>query len=330
MATVRTRLTASFLTLGLLPVGIVTWLTVNGVTDALEASTVEHLSAVRTSRKAQVETWFNQRMTDTKLLAETADVSAATAQFARAYAGVESPDAARVTADPDYRQVQDAFDSVLKRMAETTGYDDLHLVDVDGNVIYTTAHEPDFATNLRTGLWKDTGFAEAYRKALSGGVHLTDFAPYPPANDAPSSFLGAPVVVNGRTIGVLVLQTPVGSLDAVLQDGTGLGESGEAYLVGKDGRMRSNSRLDREPTLLVAKADTEAVRNGFDGNDAFTSYMDRHGDKVFGGAAKVDVAGLDWVVVAELDQDEVNAGLYALERTVAITVAFSALGIAAA
>ena len=330
MATVRTRLTAAFLVLGLLPVGIVTRLTINSVSDTIEASTVRHLDAVRASRAAQVEDWFARRLVDTQLLSESAEVAAATAKYAKAFALVADPDAERVLANPEYRKVQNTYDPVLKRLAERLGYDDLHLVDVDGNVIYTSAHEPDFATNLRTGRWSSTGFAEAFRAAMGGEVSVTDFAPYAPANDAPSSFLGAPVVVDGRTIGAVVLQTPVQSLDAILQDGTGLGETGDAYLVGKDGLMRSNSRLDKQPTLLTAKVDTAAVKRGAEGDTSFGRYDDRHGEEVFGGAAAIDVKGLDWLVVAEIDTQEVNADLNALERSVAITVALSVLGIAGA
>lgn len=228
MATVRTRLTAAFLILGLVPVGIVTRLTVSSVSKTIEGSTVRHLEAVRAARAAQVESWFARRRTDTQLLAESAEVADATVRYARAFALVQDPDAESVLANPEYRKVQSAYDPVLKRLAEHLGYDDLHLVDLDGNVIYTSAHEPDFATNLRTGRWNTTGFAEAFREAMDGGFSLTDFAPYPPANDAPSSFLGAPVLVGGRPVGAIVLQTPVRSLDALLQDGTGLGESGDA------------------------------------------------------------------------------------------------------
>jgi methyl-accepting chemotaxis protein len=327
MASVRTRLTATFLALGLLPVGVVTWLTVQNASETIDVSTTEHLAAVRAGRKMQVEQWFAARLAETQLLAESAEAATGTEAFARAFAGVERPDAASVLADKDYQKVQQAYDPVFKRMAERLGYDDLHLTDADGNVLYTTAHEPDFATNLRNGPWKDTGFADAYRAAMAGQVKVTDFAPYAPANDAPSSFIGAPIVVGGRTVGTLVLQTPVAGIDAILKDGTGLGETGEVYLVGKDMRMRSNSRIDKETTLFVAEVDTEGVSRGFAGDDGFVRYADRHGDEVYGGAARLDVPGFDWVIVAEMDQKEASASLHALERTVAWIVTGFAVAI---
>ncbi len=313
--TMGLRLTIAFLILGLVPSGIITALTLRNAEETIEASTTAHLAAVRQARKADVERWFQQRLAETRLLSESAEAAVATRDFAAAFAKAGRKDASSMLADPGYREVQEAYDSIFKRMAGNLGYD-LHLTDAEGNVIYTTAHEPDFATNLSNGPWKETGFAEAYQAAMQGKVEVTDFAPYPPANDAPSSFIGAPVVVDGRTIGTLVLQTRVESINEVIRDGTGLGVTGDVYLVGKDLLMRSDSRLERESTLLQVKVDTQAVKEGFLGRTAFSTYENRHGEMVFGGAEKMDIPGFDWLIVAEMDRAEVNESFLKLRTTV--------------
>lgn len=323
----RTRLTLGFLAIGLVPATAVAYLTLNDAVEAVEASTLDHLTSLRTSRKTGVEAWFAQRITDTQLLAEAGESKDGVLRFTAAFAGVQNPSDATVTADRDYAAVQAAFDPIFKRMADRLGYDDLHLTDVDGNVIYTTAHETDFATNLRTGPWKDTGFAEAYRLAMKGGAGITDFAPYPPANDAPSSFIGAPIVVNGQTVGTLVLQTPVGSLDALLSDTTGLGQSGEVFLLGKDRLMRSNARLEKEESLLKVKVNTEGTERSFTGDESIWHYVDRRGVPIVGGGAKLELPGLDWIIVTEIDEDEVNARVDAMQGKVVGIALVSALGI---
>jgi methyl-accepting chemotaxis protein len=323
----RMRLTLGFLAIGLVPASAVAYLSLADAVENVEATTLDLLSFIRTSRKQDVEAWFKQRLTDTALLAEAGETIEGTQRFTEAYAPIVNPTDATVTADLAYAAVQAKFDPVFKRMAERLGYDDLHLTDVAGNVIYTTAHEPDFATNLRTGPWKDTGFAEAYRLAMRGSVGVTDFAPYPPANDAPSSFIGAPVVVNGQTVGTIVLQTPVKSLDALLSDTTGLGESGEVFLLGPDRLMRSNARLEKEPSLLKVKVNTEGTEKAFAGEERIWHYPDRRGVPIVGGGAKLNIPGLDWIIVSEIDEAEVEARRHAMQDKVALIALISALGI---
>ncbi len=325
------KLTASFLLIGLVPAGVIAWLTVDSAAASIADHTTTHLESLRAARRHQVEDWYQRGQTDVQLLAEAQETRDGLRAYAAAFAEVEAPSASAMLADKGYLAVQARYDGVFKQMAQRLGYDDLHLVDADGNVIYTTAHEPDFATNLRSGPWASTGFAEAWKVNAGGQPTLTDFRPYPPANDAPSSFSGAPVREGGVVVGAIILQTPIETLDRILQDATGLGETGETYLVGEDRLMRSNSRIDAEGTLLKARVDTDAVRRAFAGDTTFSNYADRHGDEVYGGAEKLEMGDLSWVVVAEQDSAEVSESLVALEKTVAgVFLLFAGVNVAVA
>ncbi len=44
-----------------------------------------------------------------------------------------------------------------------------------------------------------------------------------------------------------------------MNDNTGLGETGESYLVGQDYLMRSDSRFGSGPTILKQKVNTKSV-----------------------------------------------------------------------
>ena len=77
---------------------------------------------------------------------------------------------------------------------------------------------------------------------------LVDFDHYAPSFGEPSSFMAAPIVDGAWLLGVLVLQMPIGEIDRVMTDNRnwrmrGLGDTGETYLVGRDSRLRSNSRF---------------------------------------------------------------------------------------
>src|SRR3546814_5139589 len=109
------------------------------------------------------------------------------------------------------------FHPWLREFLEARGYYDVFLISAKGDVVYTVFKESDFATNLETGEWKDSGLATVYRKARdsasAGAVAFVDFAAYAPSNGAASSLIAAPVMRDGRLLGVLAFQMPIGRIN---------------------------------------------------------------------------------------------------------------------
>ena len=73
------------------------------------------------------------------------------------------------------------------------GYYDFFLISPEGDVLYTVEKEADFATNLETGAWRETGLAEVFRQAKrkrrEGGIVISDMQAYQPSNGAPAIFM---------------------------------------------------------------------------------------------------------------------------------------------
>nr|MCG6364332.1 cache domain-containing protein [Vibrio fluvialis] len=77
--------------------------------------------------------------------------------------------------------------------------------------------------------------------------YLDDFAPYYPSYEAAASFIATPIFDNGQRIGVLAFQMPVDEINHIMTFNNqwlenGLGRTGESYLVGGDGLIRSQPR----------------------------------------------------------------------------------------
>ena len=77
---------------------------------------------------------------------------------------------------------------------------------------------------------------------------VEDFESYWPSFDTPAAFMAVPIfeeTLTGQTqLGVAIFQFPVDRFKNVMSDRSGLGETGETYLVGNDLRLRSDSFLD--------------------------------------------------------------------------------------
>jgi len=140
-----------------------------------------------------------------------------------------------------YADLHGLYHPVLRSFQGTFGYHDLFLIDRSGNIVYSVFKETDFGTSLDNGPYSGSNLAEAFRAARDSedadAVHLVDFASYVPSYGAPASFIASPIFDDGRPIGVLAFQMPVGEINRVMTGGgrwreDGLGESGETYLLG--------------------------------------------------------------------------------------------------
>lgn len=108
-------------------------------------------------------------------------------------------------------------------------------------------------------------------------------------------------------IGVFAVQIPAEPLNELMRFTAGMGDTGETYLVGQDGLMRSQSRFTDAPTLLETKVDNQSVRDGQSGKSGSRIVGDYRGIPVLSVYAPVDFGGQPFVLLAEIDKAEVLA-----------------------
>ncbi|TLX73061.1 HAMP domain-containing protein [Labilibacter sediminis] len=115
------------------------------------------------------------------------------------------------------------------------------------------------------------------------------------------------------------------SIQNVLYERTGMGESGETYIVGEDGYLRTQSRflIDTIPTLINSK--TEAFIATQNKNNGVIRHLDYRGIEVFSSYASFHYHGLKWVILSEIDVDEALLPLKVMERRIYIISALIAI-----
>ncbi len=218
-----------------------------------------------------------------------------------------------------YSDVHARYHYWLRSFLLHRGVYDVFLFQPDGDLVYTSFKELDFATNLNTDEWKDTDLGRAFRKALQNPfpsyVAFFDFAPYGPSYDEPASFFSSTILDDdGTLLGVLAFQIPAERINEVMQVRAGMGESGETYLVGPDLLMRSDSRFSKESTTLKTRVDTTTARLALDGKEGFQVTDDYRGIPVFSAFGPIDFEGVRWAVLAEIDVTEARAPIQSLRR----------------
>ena len=224
-----------------------------------------------------------------------------------------------------YNTVHEQWHSSFKDFLDRFGYYDIFLIDDEtGHILYSVFKEVDFATSLKDGPYANSGLAAAFRQALSDDENTSprfiDFAKYAPSYDAPAGFIATPVYSGGERVGVLAFQFPIDRLNNIMLEREGMGETGETYLVGEDGLMRSDSYLNPEERSVAASfanpetgsVKTAAVQQALAGNSGEAVIENYRGQPVFSAFRAITVGGLNWALLAEVDQGEALAPVYKL------------------
>ncbi|WP_304116723.1 adenylate/guanylate cyclase domain-containing protein [Mycolicibacterium bacteremicum] len=247
------------------------------------------------------------------------------------------------------------FNDFFREIVTRFKYEDALLIDTRGNIVYSANKGVDLGSNILNGPYKGGELTDAYIKAVRSNavdyVAITDFGAYQPA-PAPTAWLVSPVGNAGRVEGVLALQFPISKINRLMTvdkqwRDSGMGQSGETYIVGPDGLMRSDSRLfveDREAfkrevveagtppevaedairqngTTLIQPIDgpaTDAALRGERGTLVADDYLGHESLQAFG---PVDISGLHWGVIAEIDTAEAFAPVRTFTRTLVLSTA---------
>jgi methyl-accepting chemotaxis protein len=199
--------------------------------------------------------------------------------------------------------------------------------------MYSVTKENDLGENLVSGDLKNSGLGEVWRKIKdTGEICMTDMALYAPSGNKPVMFVGGPLKdLNGEMIGVLVFQIKEDNMNKVMQERSGMGESGETYLVGPDKLMRSDSFLDPvnhsvrisiPGTVEENGVNTDASREALAGQKGSGVIIDYNGNPVLSCYSSIVLpgSGIRWAVIAEIDEAEVMKSVKEL-RNIALRAA---------
>lgn len=138
----------------------------------------------------------------------------------------------------------------------------------------------------------------------AGQISLFDLTPHNPSHEITVGFIS---IING---GYLIALAEEPEIQGILLERTGLGQTGESYIVGSDFKLRTKSRFLRDsPKNVTVKSEgvTRAFANQ-PGEDLITDYR---GTQVFSSYEKIELNGLKWVILTEINHQE---ALFPLEE----------------
>ncbi len=287
---------------------------------AVYQRTFQQLTSVRVVKKRQIETFFKDRAHEIELIAASVKPGKLQGNTSK-HSIVPAP-------------------AVIKHLQSLGYFDRLIIVDLKGKVV-----NYDIKKNERDMYRADTQFihnkpvfAELYRQVLNNnGTHISDFTfEFVSKNaTAPSLYIASAVAgANKQPVGVVSVQISLDAINEIMLENSpnsGLGESGESYLVGADYLMRSTSRFNPN-SVLKTKVKTNASIKALKGKTSTGIVDDYRGISVFSSFGPLDIQGLNWVILAEIDYNEAMVPVFRARNDIlyiSILVGFIIIGLSA-
>ncbi len=253
----------------------------------------------------------------------------------------------------EYSKAHALYHPIFREIVDELGYYDLFLIDNKGDIVYSVEKEVDFATSLLFGPFASSSLARAYKDAQkqnSGYVTMVDFEFYTPSYGAPAAFMATPIYDDVELVGVMAIQLSPDEINRVMMGDQrwaedGLGESGETFLVGEDSTMRSDSRVrledpDRyfgaiaarqtdaeqierikqlETSVLTQQVNNKAITRALAGQSGVSTVTNYLGEPVVSAYAPIDIQGVKWVIISQMNEAEIFAPVSAFARRVLIS-----------
>ena len=302
------RLVLTFLALSLLMVGIVGTVSYLRARDSLETSVFDRLTGAEQLKADSLDRWIDEQRRNVVF------VAGLLGGFQSRTSGVGSDVRdvlERAPGDAGTASARASVRSVLEYVvSQTADAQELLVLNLDGRVVVSTvgAHER-----------RDQAKEEYFTRG-SSGTHVQPVAESS-LTEKPTITVATPLFgSDGQRIGVVAANLNLERLDRIVLPATGLGRTGEAYLVAKDGQfVHTRLRTGRYADGASSTAIDRAVR-GTGGRGLYDNYA---GVPVIGVYQWLDEIGA--ALVAEQSQE----AAFAPARRLALTLAGIGLAVAA-
>lgn len=285
-AKITERLILYFVLIGFVSISGVSVLTYVSSREALLERSFEQLNSIKLLKKQQTEKFFNDRLRDATLLGKAQDVSRLVGNLHTngSFGLDENSYIYNYMLSSGYFEAM-VFSDFKNFGVQLLGYSNLKPADSVQTILLSS-----MAKEIRH---THTPRVYDYASTSDGTHQLYITAPVQQAKDSCAGFIA--MLISPKHINAIMLESI---------SGAGFGMSGESYLVGTDSLMRSSSRFIPD-AVMNTTVNTAAVQRAFTDGNGIMITADYRGVKVLSSFCRLDVEGLNWVLLSEIDLKEV-------------------------
>jgi two-component system, NarL family, sensor kinase len=283
------KLFLSHTSVGLLAIAVLASIVYFVISSMLIQRTLDQLSSINILKKDLVENYFQNAQQNLREL-----------QFENKFLNLYN----NFEVDPNAVQKQ-SVESLLEidSISRLYGFKNLYVFD-NNKLLFSTVK---------------TKFPEAIKLKIDSIINrknqlqLVDVSQF--AQDKqPLLYYCIPIMQNEQVFGLVLVEENLQKIQRMLLENTGLGNTGESYLVGNDFTMRSVSRFfpDKPPASMMVRTHASmSSLKGISGQGILEDY--RH-QKVLSVYRHIVLRDINWSIISEMDWEEAMAPIVELRN----------------
>jgi len=241
----------------LMSASIISYLTASNI---LREEALKSLNSISQLKKEYINNFFNERINDLQLYSQLSSSLNGLRGLLEDFnkSGLPAKDYVG-TMGYDMYTLDLSLD--LDNFRDTYKYEDVYLLDLQGNVLFTALDEDIRGSNLFSSIYAETLLGRTCKNAINNPKpHFSDIEFLPDRENEAASFLVQLMKDEKSKVGIMVIRIPLGKINQIMKSNTERSATGETFLVGEDLYMRSESRLEEESTVLVRKVETNGTK----------------------------------------------------------------------
>jgi two-component system NarL family sensor kinase len=296
------KLILYFLLLGLGTIFLISIYSYYSTQEALMNRTFDQLTSLRIAKKNQVEIFFRDRIKEVILLSGSDET--------RKIAEIQDKSPGK-----DCKKELAAY---LEKYKSLTSYFTSVMI-LSNNDRYVKGHTADPA--IESGIRKNLAASASLQPdqinlALPVVIHdeIMDAS-----SGQVKMIMEAPIFnTENKLTGHIILELPEDQINTIMLNNdpnSGLGMTGETYLVGSDFKMRSSSRFIRN-SILRTMVHTKPMLYAIRGEEGHTTTRDYRYIPVLSSYSSVKIPGLNWFILAEIDLKEAMVPIYRMRNSI--------------
>jgi methyl-accepting chemotaxis protein len=317
---IKTKLLGTFLIVSLIPLGLVTLISTHKAGQALSDEAVAKFAAVQETKRNHLEDYFRRVRTAVRITKDDPFLHQCLSAFNNAYQDNENS-----VDNDDWQIIVEFKEPRIKGIVATNGFYDLLLISPDGNIVYSAARASDLGMNIPGSDLAGSSLGQAFKRMADSGddeVAIGDFAAYAPANGIQAAFMMARMKdERSDAVGYVAIRIPGDQINAIIQQRSGMGESGESYLVGRHNGQASlrSDRVVKSGKIGDPKSD-EFIDMALKGQSGSAIKTGSTGAQEFVRYDPVSIDGLNWALITTAATEEVFAAVDALRNTMLVVI----------
>jgi PAS domain S-box-containing protein len=306
------KLTVVLVLAGLLPLLVAGCLGLHFASQTVRQEVMGNLQVVADSKAQRIEDSLLTRVRDVTIQSRSRSVLSLAERLGAAFhgPGIHSP---------EYVAAAAAAREHFQRYAQPNYYDNVLLIDADGDVVFSLDPAPEMGTNLRAAPAAGTALARVFDLVgmlLSG--ENSDFE-LDAASGEQKAFVAAPIFNAGVLRGVVAFRINNREMFEIAGDYTGLGDTGETVICRREGaNMLVMTPTRHDPAAAFQRRIAIDSRNGMPmreatrGNSGVGPAWDYRGAEVL--AAWKYLPALRYGLVVKMDAAEALAPIRRLRE----------------